>query len=301
MLAILRTLQAVSVYGSHILLTGESGTGKDLLAQYIHRSGNRKDNPFIKVDCNSLPVDLIESELFGHEKGAFTGAYQQRTGKFEMADTGLVYLDQIGDLPLLVQSKLTRVIQEKFIERIGSNRKIPIDIQVISSSRTDLTQRVRTGSFRDDLYYRLSVVPISIPPLRDRKEDIPLLSNHFIRAFSFRYGTSLLELHPSTVEYLQNYHWPGNVRELENIIERLCINNSGHGPVFPDDVLLDTGVTVRDVIETGANQMVSLEEMEKMYIQLVLRITKGNKSTAAHILGINRKTLLEKRRKYKLP
>jgi len=283
---------------STVLITGESGTGKELVAHAIHVNSNRCDNEFMAVDCSSLVETLLESELFGHVKGSFTGAHQTKHGFFELANRGTFFFDEIANLSLRIQAKLLRVIQEREFMKVGDQRKIRLDIRIISASNKNLDQSVRSGEFREDLFYRLSVVPIHLPPLRERSEDIPLLVNHFLEKFSKRIKRPIPEVATDAVEILKEYAWPGNVRELEHTIERVMI-------------LEDTDVIrARDLPSfisrgQGGFQMFyeepfSLQEMEKRYIRFVLRRTKGKKTLAANILGINRKTLGLKIKKYDL-
>jgi two-component system, NtrC family, response regulator AtoC len=300
MFEILRLAQQVADYGTTTLIIGESGTGKDLLAQYIYALSPRYSKPFIRVDCAAIPYELIESELFGHEKGAFTSAITQRIGKFELANNGTIYLDQIEDLPLSVQSKLARVIEERCFERVGGNEKVNIDIQIISSSRISLISRLKEGTFRKDLFFRLSIVPLNLPPLRHRRDDVQLLSMYFLKKYSQKYNRTVPNLHSDATDRLVNYYWPGNIRELETIIERMIISYSelleitvSHLPIKIDD-FTDESLYIM------ADQDYCLADLERLYIQKILIKTKGNKSSAASILGINRKTLLEKRRRYNL-
>jgi two-component system, NtrC family, response regulator AtoC len=297
---ILKLVRQVAMYHSSVLISGESGTGKDLIAHLIHMSGSRREKPFVKVDCASIPLDLIESELFGHEKGSFTGAIQQRIGRFELADSGIVFLDQIGELPLQVQTKLTRVLQDKCFERLGSNETINVDIQIISATPVQLNAKIKESSFREELYYRLSIVPIHLPPLRDRKGDVPLLTKYFLDKFAAQYNRTPPKLHPKALEMLCNYYWPGNVRELEHLMERMIINFNENDEILPDQIPIVPEEMTTRIIDSLAEQSMSLQEVEKYYIQRILHKTKGNKSLAASLLGINRKTLLEKRRRYNI-
>jgi len=297
---ILKLLRQIAHYGSTVILIGDSGTGKDLLAHYIHQLSPRKSKPFVKIDCAAIPHELAESEIFGHEKGSFTGAVQQRIGKFELAHTGTVFLDQVGDLPLSAQSKLTRVLQERRFERVGGNETLQVDVQIISASRSKLDRKLREGLFREDLYFRLSVMPINLPLLRARKGDIPLLIKNFLEKFAKKYDRPVPRLSPNVLDQLCSYHWPGNVRELENLMERLIISHTGESEITPSQIQLDFDRFDEQTLDRLAEQSMSIEEVEKLYIQKILRRTKGNKSKAAIILGINRKTLLEKRKKYNL-
>jgi DNA-binding NtrC family response regulator len=281
-----------------VLITGESGTGKELVARAIHANSDRKDNEFMAVDCSSLVENLLESELFGHVKGSFTGAHQTKHGFFELANKGTFFFDEIGNLSLNIQAKLLRVIQEREFMKVGDQEKIKLDIRIISASNRNLEERVKAGEFREDLFYRLSVVPIHLPPLRKRKEDIPILINHFLEKYSRKIKKPVPKVSPEAMEIFTEYAWPGNVRELEHTIERILI-------------LEDTNIIrTRDLPSfisqrQGEFQMLSedpvtMKELEKRYIRFVLRHTKGRKTDAAKILGINRKTLGLKIKKYDL-
>jgi DNA-binding NtrC family response regulator len=285
---------------ANVLVLGESGCGKDFLAELIHRCGHRSRGPFVKIDCANLPADLFESELFGHEKGAFTDAHDRKTGKLELSQGGTVYFDEIPGLPLHLQAKLLRVIQDKKFMRLGSNAQIVLDARVVASSNVDLAAAVAAGSFRSDLYYRLNVMGFELPPLRDRREDIPGLARRFLRRAAERYGRPAESFSPDAEAVLHSYRWPGNVRELRNVSERAAILAAG--PVagidtLPTERFVDTG----DLLETAVSERWSLEQLESAYIREILRLTGGNRSRAAEILGINRKTLLEKRRRYGHP
>ena len=300
MLGIIKLLKRISSYRSHLLVTGESGTGKDLMARAFFQFRGCENENFTKIDCAAIPENLIESELFGHEKGAFSGAVSQRIGRLENANGGTVYFDQISEIPVHLQSKLTRVLQEKTFERLGGNATITIDIQVIASTKEPLEHKIRTGSFREDLYYRLSIVPIHLPPLRKRKSDIPLLTNHFLNKFAVKYHKKKPKISAPALELLCSYSWPGNVRELENTMERLILTSNSHSEIYPKDLPLQESFSDNHSIDHFAEINMTIEELEKIYIQRILKKTRGNKSAAAKILGINRKTLLEKRKRYNL-
>ncbi|MBN1550908.1 sigma-54-dependent Fis family transcriptional regulator [bacterium] len=300
MLQILKLVRQVAKFSSSLLIIGDSGTGKDLLAKLYHYFSPRRESKFVKVDCVSISKDLIESELFGHEKGAFSGAVVTRIGKFELAGKGSIYLDRVEELPTNIQTKLSRVLQEKVLERLGSNEQIPVNTQIVSSTQNDLASKIKNGKFREDLYFRLSIVPIKIPPLRSRKGDIPILIKHFFDSFSAKYKLEAPKLHPEVLEMLCNYHWPGNVRELENLVERLLISYQHQDEITADQIHLLDETFSEESLDSFADRNLSLTEIEKFYIKKILRKTKGNKTIAANILGINRKTLLEKRRKYDL-
>ncbi len=281
---------------STVLITGESGTGKELVAQAIHANSHRKDQEFVAVDCSSLVETLLESELFGHVKGSFTGAHQTKHGFFELANHGTFFFDEISNLSLNIQAKLLRVIQEREFMKVGDQQKINLDIRIISASNSELSESIRKGTFREDLYYRLSVVPIHLPPLRGRKEDIPLLIRHCIDKLSLKMKTSRLEVSSEAMDILTEYAWPGNVRELEHAMERILI-------LEDTDMIraanLPTFITQRQgELQMFSEEPLTLEELEKKYISFVLKRTKGKKTEAAGILGINRKTLAAKIKKY---
>ncbi|MDP6041556.1 MAG: sigma 54-interacting transcriptional regulator, partial [Candidatus Latescibacteria bacterium] len=276
-----------------VLILGETGTGKELLARAVHNTSARKDRTLVKVNCAALPVNLIESELFGHEKGAFTGAENRKIGRFELADGGTVFLDEIGDLPLELQAKLLRVLQEGEFGRLGSSETLTVDVRVITATNRDLEEEVKEGTFREDLYYRLNVFPIRSLPLRERKEDISVLVNHFVKKIEARIGKQVDTVPQKAMDTLMAYAWPGNVRELENLIERAVIVSRGNrlelGDWFPKTVTLPE--------QRG---LVSLEENERRHIQEALDETSGRVSRdkgAAKILDINPHTLLSRMKK----
>ncbi|HPQ39672.1 MAG TPA: sigma 54-interacting transcriptional regulator [bacterium] len=300
MLSILGTARRIAEYNSNILISGESGTGKDLLAEYIHQHSARRLRKFVKIDLSAIPGNLVESELFGHVRGAFSGAYENRDGRLQNAHGGTVFLDHINELTPEIQAKLTRVLQERQFEAVGSNTTITVDVRFIAASRFDLGEQVRQGAFREDLYFRLSIMPIHLPPLRARPGDIPLLARHFLESFARQHGKSYPKLHPASLDLLCSYHWPGNVRELQNQMERLIIACEGGKVIMPSQLNLEFDYSTGTTLDALADQSLSLEQVEKLYIQKILRNTRGNKSKAARILGINRKTLLEKRKKYDL-
>jgi DNA-binding NtrC family response regulator len=283
---------------STVLITGESGTGKELVARAIHENSDRNNQEFVAVDCSSLVETLLESELFGHVKGSFTGANQTKHGFFELANHGTFFFDEISNLSLNIQAKLLRVIQEREFRKVGDQKKIELDIRIISASNINLEESVRSGDFREDLYYRLSVVPIRVPPLRRRKEDIPILVHHFLEKFSKKIKRNMPEVSPEAMELLKEHTWPGNVRELEHIIERILI-------LEDTDIIrtrdLPSFISQREGdFQMFSEEIFSLQELEKRYIRFVLRRTKGKKKEAADILGINRKTLGMKIKKYGL-
>ena len=283
---------------STVLITGESGTGKELAARAIHALSNRADKEFVPVDCSALVESLLESELFGHTKGSFTGAFQTKYGLFELANHGTFLFDEISNLSSNIQAKLLRVIQEREFMKVGSQKRIKLDIRIIASSNRDLREAIKTGSFREDLYYRLSVIPIRLPPLRERSGDLPLLTDHFLKQHSLKNNQQERSISKRALELLSAYTWPGNVRELEHIIERILILEDcmviepEHLPAF---------ITQRQgEFQVFSDEDFSLEDLESRYIQFVLRRTKGKRQEAARILGINRKTLSSKIKKYRL-
>jgi len=279
-----------------VLITGESGTGKELIARAIHYNGKRKDYPFVPVDCATIPETLIESELFGHEKGAYTGAMNKKIGKFELANHGSIFLDEIGNLRMEVQAKLLRVLQEKEFSRVGGNDKINIDVRVISATNADLEQLIKEKKFREDLFYRLNVVPIHIPPLRNRKDDIALLIQHFLNFYNEKYKKNI-EISKPVLTYFNSYKWPGNVRELENTVQRLVLTASSDVISIndiPKNIMQDNGKETKK-IKSG----MSLGDAESFLIKDTLIANNLNISKTAKILGITRKTLHNKIEKNK--
>ncbi|MDP2106424.1 MAG: sigma-54 dependent transcriptional regulator [Desulfobulbaceae bacterium] len=290
---VLDLIRDVAATDSTVLVTGESGTGKELVATAIHTQSRRRNKPFIRINCAAIPETLIESELFGHERGAFTGAETRRAGKFVLAEGGSLLLDEIGDMPLSLQVKLLRVLQEKEVEPIGAVRPISIDVRIICSTAMDLAQEVKSGTFRKDLYYRLNVIPIEIPPLRERKEDIPVLCEYFLNKFRTM-RRAKLSLSPEAHEVLLRYQYPGNVRELRNILERVSVLAKGEvveRKDLPRDILepIDNNPD-----ETSCNLAITVAKAEQDCINKALRQSAGNKTEAARILGISRKNLWEK-------
>jgi chemotaxis protein methyltransferase CheR len=275
-----------------VLILGETGTGKELVARTIHGLSPRKDRTLVKVNCATLPSNLIESELFGHQKGAFTGAHVRQLGRFEVANGATLFLDEIGELPLDLQPKLLRVIQDGEFERLGSSGTIKVDVRIIAATNRNLEEEVRKGRFREDLWYRLSIFPITVPPLRERMEDIALLVNFFVDKISKRLGKSIESIPVNVMNALQDYHWPGNVRELENVLERAVINSSGP-KLHLVDVLKKQSKNLTIAKKT-------LNEVERDYIVRVLEQTNwkvSGKNGAAEILGLNRSTLRARIRK----
>src|ERR1700751_1805430 len=292
LLEVLDLVRVVAPTDSTVLIEGETGTGKELIAQAIHNISARCGRPFVKLNCAAIPFDLLESELFGYEKGAFTGAVGQKIGRFEMADTGTLFLDEVGDMPLALQPKLLRVLQEKEFERLGSTRTQRVDVRLVAATNRDLAEMVKQGEFRSDLYYRLNVFPILLPPLRARREDIPTLVTHFADIFGPRVGRQIKHIPPETMSALSSYPWPGNIRELQNLIERAVIL-SNHG-VLPNP--LPTSAAPCDVPPT----VTTLKESERTLILRTLQgvgwVIGGPKGAAAK-LGGKRTTLICKRQK----
>ncbi|MBV9265975.1 MAG: sigma-54-dependent Fis family transcriptional regulator [Acidobacteriaceae bacterium] len=290
---IFHTVERVAPTRATVLLAGESGVGKDMIARAIHQHSPRKNHAFVKINCTAIPENLMESELFGFEKGAFTGANTTKPGKFEQADGGTVFLDEIGDVPGNIQVKLLRILQERQFERLGSNVTRNVDVRVIAATNVDLRAALEQGRFREDLYYRLNVVPINIPPLRDRKEDIPFLAMHFVHKLSKDLGTTASDISPAAIDRLLDHSWPGNVRELENTIERSLVLSAGD-VLQPADIRIEA---VRGQTPAPATQSlalpegVTLEQWEQMMIREALRRANGNKSQAARLLGLTRNAL----------
>lgn len=284
---------------STILIYGQSGTGKELVAKAIHYNSSRRDKPFVTINCSALPETLLESELFGHVKGSFTGAIANKKGLFEEAHQGTIFLDEIGEISPALQVKLLRVLQEKEIKRVGSTTTTVVDIRLIAATNKDLEEEVRLGNFRDDLYYRLSVIPIHLPPLKERPEDIPLLANHFMAKYAAETNSPVKSISKEAMRYLVNYHWPGNVRELENVIERaLTLGRSD--TILPEDLPPHIRTEKPPSTEAEPERDPTLEELEREYIKKILRKVRGHKIEAAKILGIDRRTLYRKEKKYGL-
>ena len=286
-----------------VLLQGESGTGKELIARAIHfESEKRRNRPFVAVNCSALPESLLESELFGHEKGSFTGASGRRIGKFEQADGGTIFLDEIGEMSASTQVKILRVLQEREFERVGGNELIHVNVRVISATNKDLEEAIKKGEFREDLYYRLSVFPIVIPPLRERKEDIPLLTQFFVEKYAKREEKEISGVSPEALELLSIYQWPGNVRELENAIERAVILASSD-QILPKDLPANVrAIGEKKITEPGSGQLNSwIEKLEEEALRKALLESEGNVSLTARKLGIGRATIYRKAKKYGLP
>jgi DNA-binding NtrC family response regulator len=289
-------VRRVASTNSTVLITGESGTGKELIARAIHNYSHRKDREFITVDCSSLVETLLESELFGHVKGSFTGAIQAKHGSIELANGGTFFFDEIGNLSLNIQAKLLRLIQEKEIKPVGGERTIKVDIRIISATNQDLRQAIAQKTFREDLYYRLNVIPIHIPPLRERKEDIPFLANLFLKRHNKKREVPIIKVEPATIKLLMDYDWPGNVRELKSAIERALILEDGDTLLPRCFPWLIGSKPAKNLI--GNHKIYTLKEMEKRYIKRVLAETESHRGQAANLLGIDRKTLYQKIKKY---
>ncbi len=332
---VFKMLEKVAPTDSTVLVTGESGTGKELLVRALHASSDRHDKPFVPINCGAIPKDLLESELFGHEKGAFTNALRTRPGRFEMADGGTVFLDEIGEMDLTLQVKILRVLQEKEIERVGGNGTRKVDVRIVAATNRDLEQEVEGGRFREDLYYRLNVIPLHLPPLRERGADIMLLADHFISVFCQKKSRKRLKFAPDVQNALQRYPWPGNVRELENIMERLSVlcdddvirpndlpkkileavknlpapeaAESVHASAslepelcLSNDLLAPQGFywpTLSDLQQYNMNLKDFLDAIEEKLMSEALNLAAGVKNQAAELLGIKRTTLIEKLKK----
>jgi DNA-binding NtrC family response regulator len=296
-------IQKVAPAKTTVLLLGESGTGKELFARAIHNLSSRNTYPFVPINCAAIPKDLLESELFGHEKGAFTSADARKLGKFELADKGTIFLDEVGDMDFTLQSKLLRAIEESEIERVGAVKTIKIDVRIVAASNKDLERAVEEKNFREDLYYRLNVFPVRIPPLRERREDIPFLVEYFINKYCLEIKTPAKGIAEEAIQMLMSYHWKGNVRELENAIERAVILCEGD-MILPEHFILNRTVfssenkapVMHETLETVAKD--ALRKAETQKIVSVLKETKGNKSKAAEILQVSYKTLLTKIKEY---
>jgi len=291
---ILALVQKIAPTDSPVFIQGESGTGKELVANAIWQRSGRSEAPLIALNCATMSETLIESEIFGHEKGAFTNAYQTKNGIVEVADKGTLFLDEIGEMPLVLQPKLLRFLDSGEFRRVGSNKPLKVDVRVIAATNRELTSLVKEGKFREDLYYRLNVINITVPPLRERKEDVPELASYFLRKYSRKLSKSLSAFTPDAMEVLLRYNWPGNVRELENVIERsviLCDSKE----VGREDLSVPS-----DIVTKEGTLNLSLDEMEKDHIARILREVDGNQSRASQILGIDRKTLYLKLKKYSI-
>ncbi|HSB68230.1 MAG TPA: sigma-54 dependent transcriptional regulator [Candidatus Methylomirabilis sp.] len=291
-------IEQVAGSRSTVMIYGKSGTGKELVAKAVHYNSPRLSKAFVAVNCAAIPSELLESELFGHEKGSFTGAVATKVGKFELATGGSLFLDEVGSMRLDLQAKILRALQEREVERVGGTRTIKIDVRVIAATNRDLKKAVDEGTFREDLYYRLNVVPITLPDLKDRQEDIPLLANHFMQKFSMESNPNIREISKEAMAILLSYSWPGNVRELENVIERAV--TLGRDPAIQPGDLPPHLAGGADPLERALAKEATLEDLERDYIGVILRRTKGHQIRAASILGIDRRTLYRKIRRYSI-
>mgnify|MGYP000912061055 CR=1 FL=1 len=314
---VFRILTRVAPSDSTVLVTGESGTGKELLVRALHRNSKRADKPFVPINCGAIPRELLESELFGHEKGAFTHAIRTKIGRFEMAQGGTVFLDEIGEMDLSLQVKILRVLQEREFDRVGGTKTIKADVRVVAATNRDLEEEVRRGTFREDLFYRLNVIPIVLPPLRERGGDVLILAQHFLQRFCEQHRPGGLAIGDHVLDILSHYSWPGNVRELENFMERLSILCEGDSVCLadlPDKILRETGVEVpkrvvvlheagfhwpelKDLREQELGLKEFLDQVEERLLTEALGNADGVKNKAAEILGIKRTTLIEKLKK----
>ena len=306
MQAIFTQVEKVADTDSTVLIYGESGTGKELIARALHYNSYRQDKPLVPINCGAIPEDLLESELFGHEKGAFTGATAQRMGRFELANGGTIFLDEIGEMRPSLQVKILRVLQEREFERIGGTRTIKVDVRILAATNKNLEDLVARQQFRDDLYWRLNVIPLTLPPLRERLSDIPLLVAHFIARFNDEKKQHLTGITPEALLMLQSYHWPGNVRELENMMERIAILK-GSGMIMPEDLpekiarpSLPRSVPGVSIPDDGIDFDAMVEAFEKQLLMQALVKAGGVKSKAANLLHMNRTTLVEKVKKLRL-
>jgi DNA-binding NtrC family response regulator len=298
---IFELVDTIAGLSSTVLIQGETGTGKELIAKAIHFNSPRKDQKLVSINCGAIPENLLESELFGHVKGAFTGAVQTRIGRFEQANGGTIFLDEIGNMPVNLQVKLLRVLQEREFERVGGNSTVKVDVRIIAATSSNLSQMVKDGTFREDLYYRLNVIPIDLPPLRERREDVPLLVQKFIEHFCEAHRLDLKTVSPQVMKALMAFEWPGNVRQLENIVERMVALTGNRPAILPTD--LPTEIQNRDSLnyvplieipEEGINFQNVVTDMERELILQSLRKTNGNKKLAARLLNLKRTTLIEK-------
>ncbi|MBY0471802.1 sigma-54 dependent transcriptional regulator [bacterium] len=292
-------VQRVSNVTANVLITGASGTGKEMVAVAIHKNGPRANKPFVAINCTAIPETLLESELFGHAKGSFTGAIQRKRGLFEEAEGGTLFLDEIGDMNVQLQSKLLRVLQERKVRAVGENNSRDVDVRIIAATHKDLKTAIKEGRFREDLYYRLSVIPIVIPALRDRREDIPLLAEHFLRKYSATNNVQVKGFTRRAIAKLSNLKWEGNVRELENIVERAVVLCSGT-LIDEGDIPTQETESAEQFFSNAVGDFPTITQLEERYIRVVLEKSGGRKDKAAQILGINRRTLYRKEREYGL-
>ncbi len=303
MLGLLKMAKSISGSKSSILIQGESGTGKELVARYIHRYSVRADMPFVAVNCAAIPHDLLESVMFGHEKGAFTGAAQRRLGKFEVANGGTLLLDEISEMDIQLQAKLLRVIQESEVDRVGGQDAVPVDARIIATTNADLKNYIGENKFRSDLYYRLNVIPLRIPPLRERKQDIMYLYDYFLEKYSQLNSMPVPVISPEAAERVKRYHWPGNVREMENVIERAVLLSCGNA-IQPEHLCLEGEADnyrqpFHEQLNGASMENMTLKEMEKKLIFETLDEVKGNRTRASEILGVSVRTIRNKLSEYK--
>ncbi len=300
---ILNIAERVATTESTVLIMGESGTGKELIARFIHAHSRRANQPFIAVNCGAIPPDLLESEMFGHEKGSFTGAIGSRMGMFQLANGGSIFLDEIGEMTATLQVKLLRVLQEREMRPVGADRTVKVDVRVIAASNRDLAVEVEKGRFREDLFYRLQVIPILLPPLRERRSDIPILVQHFLDKYNAKHESRACKIADDAMVHLWEYDWPGNVRELENLVERMVVL-SDDGVIRVDSLpanirsfISEKKIPRPTLTEEGIDLNRAVEEFEYRLIDEALRRTKGNKQAAARLLGLKRTTLVAKLRR----
>jgi two-component system, NtrC family, response regulator AtoC len=298
---IFELVDTIAGLNSTVLIQGETGTGKELIAKAIHFNSPRKDQKLVSINCGAIPENLLESELFGHVKGAFTGAVQTRIGRFEQANGGTIFLDEIGNMPVSLQVKLLRVLQEREFERVGGNSTVKVDVRIIAATSSNLEQMVKDGTFREDLYYRLNVIPINLPPLRERREDTPLLVQKFVEHFCQTHRLDLKTVSPQVMKALMAYEWPGNVRQLENIVERMVALTGNRPAILPADLPVEVQnrdslnfVPLIEIPEEGIDFQNVVTDMERELILQSLRKTNGNKKLAAKLLNLKRTTLIEK-------
>ncbi len=297
---VFKAIDDVAKSNATVLITGESGTGKELVAKAIHNRSPRKDKLIVTVNCAAIPENLLESELFGHERGSFTGAHERQIGKFEIANNGTLFLDEISSMPMPMQAKLLRTIQEKEIERIGAGYPTPIDVRIIAATNSDIREAIKKYKFREDLYYRLNVIPIHLPPLRERKEDIPLLTTHFLHKYNHEFGNKIVGFKKEAIKALEKHDWPGNIRELENLVERLVVlTKEDHISLsrLPQEI---TGAACNQSDPKEERFHQAVKRFEADFIRRVLKKTDGKKGEAAKLLGIHRNTLLQLEKKLKI-